>query len=111
MNFIRFLENRFQELRLESDKVLAFDLKVDSEIKAVHEVLEKTRIIAKTLFIPKVLFEYFLVQIGKKPEPKPVITDMIKAQQDAEQNKVDNKEDQLQASSNEPAAQKVTELR
>ncbi len=87
MNFIRFLENRFQELSLENETKIKYDLRIDSEIKAIHEVLTKTRNLTKLGLIPKVLYDYVQVSLGKKPEPKPVIVNKLQEQREKELEK------------------------
>jgi hypothetical protein len=91
LNFIKFLENRYQELRLESDTDKdAFNLRIEAEIKAVHEVLTLFRNTAIQCMKPKVLWDYCLVQLKKKREPEPVLLNMIRKQKEEEELKAKN---------------------
>jgi hypothetical protein len=88
MNFVRFLENRFQELRyqqsVEELKDVAFNAPLDSELKATHNILNHYRTLLRWVFTPKILGHYVLVQLKLLPEPEPILLNKIKAQKEAE---------------------------
>lgn len=82
MNFTRFLENRFQELSVENEVYKdAFNVRVDSEIKATHDILMTYRWLVKWLLMPKIIGHFCLVKLKLKEEPQPVMLNKIKADQ------------------------------
>lgn len=86
MRLVEFLDNRFQELKLqETTKPDKFQLTVDSEMKAVHAVLTTVRTLTRWLLIPKVLGHYCLVVLGLLDKPQPVLIQKLK--KDAEVKK------------------------
>lgn len=97
MKFVEFLENRFQEVQFENESKNAFNLLLDSEVKAIHEILTRTRELAKLALIPKVLLDYVLVSLGKRKEPEPVLLNRLKEQREKE---LEKKVSTLQAVSN-----------
>lgn len=83
MKFTTFIENRYQELRLEQDlqsKRQEYSLANSSETLALMSVLNFARTVAKWAMVPKVLLDYFLVTTGLLKAPTPVLTEMLKKQ-------------------------------
>ena len=83
MNLVRFCDNRFQELKMKGDAALEYDAVCDSQIKAVHAILNWYRVWMKWLFIPKMFWEFALVKMHLREEPVPVLMNKIKADQQA----------------------------
>jgi hypothetical protein len=84
MNFVRFLENRFQELTVENEKFKdAFNVGIDSEIKATHDLLTTYRTVVKWVMMPKVIVDFILVKLGLKIEPQPVLLNRMKETREA----------------------------
>jgi hypothetical protein len=84
MNFVRFIENRYQELTLENESHKdAFNAKLDSEIKAAHQLLSGYRWVFKWFLMPKILFDFLLVKLNLKEEPKPVIMNRLIKEREA----------------------------
>lgn len=84
MNFTKFIDCRFQELRLETEGKDEFDAVKDSELKAVHQLLTYYRSCLKWLFMPKVMMDFISVKLGIKSPPQPVLVNMIKEQKERE---------------------------
>jgi hypothetical protein len=85
MDLPKFIDHRFQELRLETEGKMEFNAVKDSELKAVHALLNYYRTFLKFLFIPKILCHFFLVKLKLVKEPKPVLMILLKQQKDAEE--------------------------
>lgn len=85
MNITRFLENRFQELKWEEGNTDAFNVRIDSEMKATHQVLTLYRKLVMWFMIPKVLWDFCLVKLGFKEEPQPILLNKLKEQKQAEE--------------------------
>lgn len=84
MNFVQFIDNRFQELTLKTQtKTESFDAMTDSEIKALHQILSCYRTVLKYLLWPKCLSEYLLVCLKLRKKPEPVLSNKMKAEQQA----------------------------
>ncbi len=81
MNLVRYIENRHQELTLEAKKADAFNIRVDSEMKASHDVLTFYRWVSKWFLVPKVFYGWLLVNLKLRPEPVPVILNLMKEEQ------------------------------
>lgn len=87
MNFVEFCENRFQEIKLQSDTrqdMNKFDVWSDSEIKAVHELLTSYRTWVKWILYPKCLWDYILVKLKLQKAPEPVLVNRAKKQKEEE---------------------------
>ena len=86
MNLVQFIENRYQELTLESKN--AFSVTKDAEIKASHQILTSYRTFLKWALIPKVIFNFIQVKLGLRDEPEAVLLNQMiaekKAKEDAE---------------------------
>ncbi len=83
MNFVRFLENRFQEVTLQVKEIenqtdSAFDIKADHELRAIHSVLDRYRKLVHLFYMPKVIFHFFMMKLGFEPEPQPVMVNQMK---------------------------------
>lgn len=83
MNFVTFIENRYQELTLKNQSN-PYSAKTDSEIKALHSILNIYRTLLKWFLMPKCLLEYFCVCLGFCNEPEPVLINKVKADQEKE---------------------------
>jgi hypothetical protein len=84
LKLVKFIENRYQELKLEEQTNKdSFSVRIDSEMKAAHEILSFYRWIAKWALIPKVICHWIAVNMKMKLEPIPVITNKLKEQQEA----------------------------
>ncbi len=81
MNLVEFCENRFQELRCETELTDHFNARADSELKAVHSILGMYRIALKWAMVPKCLLDFLLVKMCWRDAPEPVIMNKIKADQ------------------------------
>lgn len=90
MNFVRFIENRYQELTLQQQSADAFNVRIDSEIKASHDMLTFYRWVVKWAMMPVILCHWIAVALGYKPEPQPVLINKAKAEKTAEVAKKDN---------------------
>jgi hypothetical protein len=77
MNLVTFCENRYQELS-ERAKNSAYDILIDSETMALKTVLQTYRKCVYLAHIPKVLFDFGLVNIELKDAPLPVMTNVLK---------------------------------
>ena len=84
MNFVTFIENRYQELTLKN-QTSTYSAATDSEIKALHALLTAYRTILKWLLIPKCLVVYLCVLLGFVNEPIPVLVNKAKADKAAEE--------------------------
>lgn len=88
MNFVRFLENQYQELRwLQSCEEIndkPFRASLDAEIKASHEILDGYRRLLKWLLIPKVLCHYLMVQLHLAKQPTPILVNKMREQKQRE---------------------------
>ena len=85
MDLVQFIENRYQELTLQSKEQKTFDAMGDCEQKALHQLLNSYRMTLKWLLIPKCLYEFAAVNLGKRPAPEPVLTNLAKAQREKAQ--------------------------
>lgn len=88
MNFVTFIENRYQELTLKN-QVNPYSAVVDSEVKAIHALLNGYRRVLKWLLIPKSLGQYFCVCLGFIKPPEPVMINKAKADRDAAEKKAE----------------------
>jgi len=105
MNLVKFCENRYQELTLKTQTAPEYDCSVDSEIKAVHQVLNIYRVVLKWLFVPKTLCNFIQVKLGLKEEPIPVLLNKLKAEKakkEKEGEKPELKVVPLQSSQTDP---------
>jgi hypothetical protein len=91
MKFVRFIENRYQELTHLQSQSTAFEAKVDAEIKAAHDLLTFYRWVLKWILMPKVIGDFFLVKLNLKPQPEPVIMNEMKKKQEEEKAKLAKK--------------------
>jgi hypothetical protein len=92
MNFVRFLENHFQELRYEQSKQEikapnAFNVSLDSEIKSTHSILMGYRTLMKWLLVPKVLIHYLLAVLGIVHKPEPILINLARQNKEEEEAK------------------------
>ncbi len=81
MVFVKFCENRYQELKLQTDSSNEYDALADAQIKALTALLHIYRITLKWVLVPKCLLDYFLVNLHLKDEPVAVIMEKMKADQ------------------------------
>jgi hypothetical protein len=84
MNFVRFIENRFQEVRLSQDKLekeKAYSVTCAAESLALTTVLNGYRTLMKWVMIPKVFGHFACVLLGLAKEPEPVILRLVEQQQ------------------------------
>lgn len=89
MDFTRFIENRFQELRLQESQIEIsnpeqFPVFINSNIKAHHWVLSKYRQFLLCAFVPFVFMSFLAMKIGLRSQPIPVLLDMARKQKEAE---------------------------
>jgi hypothetical protein len=89
MNLTRFIENRFQELRLQESKIEAndpeqFPVFINSNIKAHHWVLSKYRQFLICAFVPVVFVTFWFMKLGLYRKPLPVLLNMARKQKEAE---------------------------
>lgn len=81
MRLVKFIDNRFQELRLleQADETKAeYSIYRDSETLALQSVLKMLRTTTKWLLIPKVLIHYICVLLGISRAPEPVLINKVK---------------------------------
>lgn len=98
MNLVKFIDNRFQELRMveqEQDARKEYSLIRDSEVLALKAVLQTWRVIFKYLMIPKILLHYFGCSLGFIKKPEPVLLQKMEAQRDAELKEKNKKAEKL----------------
>lgn len=90
MKFVRYLDNRWQELGIqihaEKLKNKPFSVKLDAQQNAAAYLLATLRFLAACCYIPGTLFGYLMVQIGRRPVPAPAL-DILAAQAAQMQNK------------------------
>jgi hypothetical protein len=82
MNFVKFIDNRFQECRLtqSTDEMRKeYTVAVDAEAQALSTVLNGYRSLIKWLMVPKVLVHFILVKAGILGAPRPVLIDKLEA--------------------------------
>ena len=92
MDLTRFIENRFQELRLQESKIEAnnpeqFPVFINSNIKAHHWVLTQYRKFLQCMFVPNVLFSFWMMKLGLRKEPTAILLKMAREQKAAEEEK------------------------
>lgn len=111
MNFVEYIENRYQELTLENqskEKESRFDIRIDSEIKAAHEILTAYRWLMKWALMPKIFIGFLMVKLGYSEPPQPVILNKMKAErakaQEAAKQKVENNVTPIQTELKDPIA-------
>jgi hypothetical protein len=83
MNLVKFIDNRFQELRVkeeEETKKQAYSITRDSEVLALQSILKWFRAGMQFAMISKVLGHYVAVLCGWAEKPRPVLLDKLKAQ-------------------------------
>lgn len=86
MKFFKYIENSFEEARLEQSKSeLAgkYSLWKDAECKALNKIVGWNRSFFIFLHIPLTFLRYPLVVIGLLKQPEPVIQMQIKADEQA----------------------------
>lgn len=84
MNLVKFIDNRFQELRLkeqEETKKNAYSVTRDSEVMALQAVLKAFRTLTKWVMIPKVLGHYIIAKLGLVPLPRAVLLEKLEEEQ------------------------------
>lgn len=84
MNLVKFIDNRFQELRLQEEQEnlrKEYCLPRDAEVLALQWMLATYRVLFKWIMVPKVFAAFFWMKTGMGREPQPVILDKIKADQ------------------------------
>lgn len=80
MKLVKFIDNRFQELRLaeqEADKRREFSLLRESETHALHTLRHIVGTIMKWVMVPVVLTRYTLVLMHVVERPEPVLINML----------------------------------
>ena len=80
MNFVKYLENSFQEMTLKNqvDSKENFDVVTDASIKSIHMILEYYRTFIKWGLILPILLDYVAVNLDLIAPPKPVLMDKMK---------------------------------
>lgn len=86
MNFDNFVDNRYQELVMQTEGK-EFQPLIDHETKALHGLLGYYRSAMRALMMPKCLYDYAMVSLGKRPEPKPVMVERALKQRQEQQEK------------------------
>ena len=81
MNIVQFLENRYQELQYQSQGEIAYNCRLDAEMKALQQMLSGYRTALKWLSMPKHLFHFWEVSKGLKPCPEPVLLNKMRQEQ------------------------------
>jgi hypothetical protein len=81
MKFVEFIENRFQEVTLKTQSE-SYDIRLDAELKALHQVLTGFRTTLKWLSVPMVLYKYSEVYFGLAPAPEPVMINKLKKEKE-----------------------------
>lgn len=87
MKFIRYLENQYQEVQWRINELNAkneFSAWMDAETKAIHSVLTTSRSFMKWCHVPLVFVGFFMVKLGLKAAPEPVMVNQLKARQTKE---------------------------
>ncbi len=79
MNFVTFIENKFQENSLDSQTNKEYDIFRDAEQKTLATLIQWYRNVVKYALLPKVIFQFWLVKIGWSDEPQPVMVNQAKA--------------------------------
>lgn len=82
MNLVRFCENRFQEIQMETNESKEYDAKGEAEIKAIQAILNFYRTSLKWLLVPKCLYDFIQVKLGWSLEPQPVLMNKLKEQKE-----------------------------
>jgi len=76
MKFFKFIENSYQTLAW--DVKLEFDIKKDSKVKSLHQMMQMYRSFLKWAYIPKFFLDYWLVCLKLKKEPEPLIENKVR---------------------------------
>ena len=84
MKLTSFIENRFQELRMDEDVHTNYSILRASETLALQTLLGGIRSFLKWLLIPKLIGHYFLCAVGAVRKPEPVLTNKLRENQHAE---------------------------
>lgn len=82
MNLTKFIDNRFQELRVQEQKEdirKEYCLPRDAEVLALKWVLESYRGLLKWLMVPKVFAQFVWMKTGIGREPRPVLIEQLEA--------------------------------
>lgn len=90
MNLVKFVDNRFQELRVqeqEEDARKEYCLPRDAEVQALQWILSTYRTLVKWLMVPKVLFNFAWMKTGIGREPQPVLIRKMEAERQKDVNK------------------------
>lgn len=85
MNLVKFIDNRFQELRIEEQKEdtkKEYSIHRDSETLALQSILKFWRTLLKWAYIPVVWIHYASVLMKFSPEPQPVLVELLKKNQE-----------------------------
>lgn len=113
MNLVRFIENRYQEVRYEYD---VEEIKgnylpwKDAEIKALHNVLTIYRAFMRLLLTPKIFFDFFLMKVSLRPEPIPILVNKIREKKDREDREKFEKESIAEAVKNMQPGEATVQL-
>lgn len=85
MRFLRFCENRFQEIQVSLSKDVT-NVRLDAEGNALQYSVWLFRFLLGVTYIPIVFLKYLAVNVGLKKVPAPQL-EMIKAQHESNLNK------------------------
>ena len=98
MKLTQYVDHRYQELRLKESTLPQTELNVwiDSEMKAIQNVLTAWRALFRWIHYLLFPFGYFLVQVGLRAKPQPVILQMIEKQTAAEAAKAEEQKAQIE---------------
>lgn len=73
MNFITYLDNRFQEVSMEAQKLKSYSLTQDAEAGSLRWTMLVTIAVMKILYMPKGIFGFFAMKLGMIKQPLPAV--------------------------------------
>lgn len=85
MKFVTFVENRYQEVNYQMQLSKEYLLPADAEVKALTQLLNWYRVANKYLLMPRILWQFFMVKMGKGKAPEPILLNRAKADLAAKQ--------------------------
>jgi hypothetical protein len=90
MKLVTYIENKYQESTLAAHNSPQYALWLDSEVKALHQILNGIRIMMKWIHIVVFPFQFAAVLLGITPAPRPVLKELAalnKQKEEAEKAK------------------------
>lgn len=90
MNFVDYVNNRYQEVQM-SMQDPPFSILKDGESNSLQFVLSVYRLLIKFMFIPKIITCFILVNLRVLKAPKPVFDELKEELEQAEKDKKDMK--------------------